>query len=128
MKEEYTKTMNKNLKDKYSTYYADLCDKLLLDDVNCVMTATTPIYHYTEDQERKTIRTPSQYALFGGNCRDSAIFYATIFKNMNYTIEFRFPVPHHVALTISKKMDDNLNLYRYCDIEGNQATCYGVMI
>jgi hypothetical protein len=90
------------------------------------MTATSLIYHYTKDQERTEIRTPSQYALLGGNCKDSAVFYATIFKNMNYTIEFRFPIPQHTSLTISKQ--ESNNTYKYCDIEGNKAKCYWVKI
>lgn len=125
-REEYNKMVKKNLNDKYALFYANLCKELNPDDVDCIMTATNHLYHYTKDQERKTIRTPSQYALLGGNCKDSAVFYATIFKNMNYTINFRFPVPHHTSLTISKQ--ESNNTYKYCDIEGKQAKCYWVMI
>lgn len=125
-REEYNKIVKKNINDKYTLFYAKLCNNSQIDDVTCVMTATSPVYHYTKDQERKTIRTPSQYVLLGGNCKDSAVFYATIFKNLNYTIDFQFPVPHHTMLIISKKITDNH--YRYCNIEGNKGTCYEVAI
>jgi len=129
VKRELTSQMNKNLNDKYTKYYADLCKEINAypnGQVSCVMTATQPIYHYTAEQDRKELRTPSEYAMMGGNCKDSALFYATIFKNLNYTITFRFPVPHHISLTINKKIDNET--YQYCDIEGNKATCYEVRI
>ena len=125
-KNELNKFIEKNLNDKYTLFYTNLCKDLTPNDVNCVMTITSPIYHYTKDQNRTTLRTPSQYALLGGNCKDSAILYATIFKKLNYTINFEFPIPSHIALIISKKIDNHT--YKYCDIEGNQATCYEVII
>lgn len=121
---EYYHATQKNLNDKYIQFYSDLC-KSSEDEVSCVMTSTNPIYHYTKDENRSKIRTPSQYYLFGGNCRDSAVFYATIFKKLNYTIKFEFPIPKHINLIISKKVDENI--YRYCLIEGNTANCYKVI-
>jgi hypothetical protein len=122
-KSSYEKFMNKNLDDKQSIYYSKICSGMV-DEVGCVMTETKQIYNYV-NRTGIAIRTPSQYSLKGGDCQDSAIFYATIFKNMNYTINFRFPIPTHVSITIVKKMDDNIT--QYCDIEGNSATCYEVL-
>jgi hypothetical protein len=122
---EYEGMIKKNLDDRQATYYSNLCSGMI-DDVDCVMSATSPIYNYVKDENRSKIRTPSQYALFGGNCRDSAVFYATIFKKLNYTIKFEFPIPKHINLIISKKVDENI--YRYCVIEGNTAECYKVII
>jgi hypothetical protein len=124
--EIFEKATKKYVDDKYTKLYSELCKQSEPDEVNCVMTATSTIYHYTKDQNRSKIRSPSEYAKMGGNCKDSAIFYATIFKRMNYTIEFQFPVPHHVNLIISKKIDEKT--YRYCNIEGNTGTCYEVLI
>jgi len=125
---DFLKATQKNLQDRYSLFYADLCknEATIKEQVNCVLIATSPVYYYTKDQDRTKIRTPSQYANLGGNCRDSAVFYATIFKNLNYTINFEFPIPHHVALTIYKKIDKST--YKYCDIEGNRGTCYEVEV
>lgn len=125
---DFLQATQKNLQDKYSLFYADLCknETSVKEQVNCVLIATSPIYYYTKDQERTKIRTPTQYAKLGGNCKDSAILYATIFKNLNYTINFEFPIPHHITTTIYKKIDNNT--YKYCNIEGNTATCYEVII
>lgn len=125
---DFLQATHKNINDKNSLFYVDLCKNIasIKEQVNCVMLATSPIYHYTKDQERTKIRTPTQYAKLGGNCKDSAILYATIFKNLNYTIKFEFPIPHHITTTIYKKIGDNI--YKYCNIEGNTATCYEVII
>ena len=125
---DFLMATQKNLGDEYSLFYADLCksETTINEQVNCVLIATTPIYHYTKDAERKKIRTPTQYVKLGGDCKDSAILYATIFKNLNYTINFEFPMPHHLSLTIYKKINDST--YKYCNIEGNTGTCYEVII
>lgn len=125
---DFLKATQENLEDKYSLFYADLCksEATIDEQVKCVLIATEPIYHYTKDQERTKIRTPTQYAKLGGNCKDSAILYATIFTNLNYTINFEFPIPHHITTTIYKKIDDST--YKYCNIEGNTGTCYEVII
>lgn len=120
---QYKKVIDKNIDDEYTEYYSNLC-KGREQEIDCVMTSTKTIYKYTRDQNRTTIRTPSQYTKMGGNCKDSAIFYATIFKRMNYTIDFQFPIPNHVIIIISKQLTNNI--YKYCNIEGNTATCYEV--
>jgi len=123
--EKHQQATQKYIDDKYTKYYANLCGGTD-EEIDCVMTTTSTIYKYTKDQNRSKIRSPSEYVKLGGNCKDSAIFYATIFKRMNYTTKFEFPVPQHINLIISKKIDEKI--YRYCTIEGKTATCYEVMI
>ena len=121
---EYNDMVNNNLNDKHSRYFASLCENRTREDVvECVMNATTPIYYYTSEEH--DLRTPTEYVNKGGDCRDSAVFYATIFKNLNYKTDFIFPVPHHVSLTIKKQINKTTN--QYCNIEANRAKCYLVI-
>lgn len=125
LQKRYEGYMKKNLNDKTSLYFSNLCRETE-NRVDCVMTETKDKTSYVKDSERNTPKKPTQYLLEGGDCKDSATFYATIFKNLGYDVKFRFPIPNHVAITISEQTgyDD----WRYCDIESQTYTCYEVKI
>jgi hypothetical protein len=120
----YIKAVNDNLNDNISMYYSKLCANSTLGDVECVMEVTGLFYNYNINSG--SIRTPVQYVKLGGDCEDVAVFYATIFKRLGYNIIFRFPLARHVSLTISQKISGGL--YKYCDIEGDEADCHLIRI
>jgi hypothetical protein len=108
--------------------YVEKCESSVgTGQVSCILEETEPVYKYTNESVAHMIRSPSDYIKLGGVCKDSAVFYGVIFKQLGWNVNFRFPVPRHVSLTISR---DTCNFgdrcWMYCDVEGNRASCYEV--
>jgi len=122
--QRYESYLRNNLNDKTSIYLANLC-KYSSNQVSCVMKETKDITIYVAEPGRKKPKKPSDYVVEGGDCKDSAIFYATIFSELGYDVKFRFPLETHVSITISKSFDGEKNYY--CDIESDSYDCHWVM-
>lgn len=97
----------------------------LIDQVNCVKSEIGFIYNYTESHTNgKVINSPDEYEEKGGVCRDIVILQKSIFIRMGWEAYYRYPIPNHVTLTISKKGQcPSGECWVYCDIDGRRYDC-----
>ncbi len=65
----------------------------------CVNNFVRTFFNYVEHNDTEIIRTPNQLLNGGGVCRDYAVFYDAILKNMGFKTKYVYS-PHHVYLKV----------------------------
>lgn len=100
-------------------------DEIYMKQPNCVIREVRPYFNYTIKTERMI--TPSEYKQKGGSCSDTTILYASVFKLLEWDIQYVFPNENHVYIIVSKKIpcleatDKMCNFF--CDIDGDNSVC-----
>jgi hypothetical protein len=100
------------------------------DQVDCVVSNTEPFYKYDDSNRSELIKLPSEFISEGGICRDSVVFYGSIFKKMDWGVKLIYPVPSHVAIIVNKQVNctTSSQCWLYCIIEGAEYICSEVGI
>jgi hypothetical protein len=102
--------------DNITISIAKFCNTFpVVEQAECVVRQTE--YNY---KEHDGLKTPDEFYKDGGVCRDIAIYYASIFKNMGWNIYYNLNTPEHVFIEITKNYD-NKNIR--CTIDGIEYNC-----
>ena len=84
----------------------------------CVVANVKEFFVFTPNKD--PIRTPETTRLEGGVCRDITALYASVFKQLGWYTEYRYPTPTHVYVSVRKAIecpeDTDKICYIYCDI------------
>lgn len=90
--------------DEIITSLATFCNHFDGDEnkIECVMKIATMNYDYKEHGILSMVKQPEEIINYGGVCRDYAVFYSSVFKDMGYSTKFIYE-PNHVYLKICKE-------------------------
>lgn len=108
---------------KFINDTASLCnfDNKLLQ-VDCVVDIVHNYYNYSINRtSNRVIQTTEEYITSPSLCRDIAVTYDKIFRQLGWGTAFTF-VPHHVYLTISKYNQQNGEVF-YCTVDSLYYDC-----
>jgi hypothetical protein len=90
------------------------------DKVECVVSEVNSFFNYSYKRANQTgIRTPSEVVELGGVCRDYAILYDSVFRNLKFKTDFIF-IGRHVYNSIW------LTGELYCTVDQQQFNCYSL--
>lgn len=102
--------------DNITLSIAKFCNTLpVVDQAECVVKQTE--YDYVEHDG---LRMPDNFSTDGGVCRDIAIYYASIFKNMGWNIYYNLNTPNHVFIEVTKQYEEK---DIRCTIDGIDYQC-----
>ena len=87
--------------------------------VECVVKEVGIFYKYNESMvDGGEIRQPIEVKHTGGVCRDYAVLYGAVFKNLGFKTDFMFTENHVFNIIYTEDM--------YCTIDMIDYNCYGV--
>jgi hypothetical protein len=110
--------------DQYTKSYASACnDSEYEEQARCIIQELIPIMNYNLSGLRpgKYIKPWNEFISEGGVCKEFAAAYASTFRQSGWNVAFRYPLPNHVSITISKKINDSISLF--CDVDKNRLNC-----
>jgi len=97
----FTHTVANSLNDRIVLNISSECQNVPLEaQAYCVHNTIEPLYHYVNNASNYMIHTPDETVIQGGVCRDWAVMTAAIFRKMGWNVEYNFPIPAHVTLTV----------------------------